>query len=266
MSIAETAYDPITSTAQVALWVGCFVFALQASIHWCRTGCVASRARQHELLSTSTAACAALFYFGMANGISEASYATAGQRSRLYYSFLYLERGLCVGLLFLNTSTLARERRPTMVALGVLWLLSTAALYMGNAVVGTRRLGFLVASILCLLPVATVLVCAMGERVKMSQLQTIYRFLSAWCILCCSGYVIVYTLCEVAYILDTETEILVYMLLDFCTTGISSVIISCAGSDLEAGLLPAQEAELSLYPGPHNYGFYPNPDFYNDNL
>ena len=26
------------------------------------------------------------------------------------------------------------------------------------------------------------------------------------------------------------------------------------------------EAELSLYPGPHNYGFYPNPDFYNDNL
>merc|ERR1719454_2513949 len=100
----------------------------------------------------------------------------------------------------------------------------------------------------------------------MSQLQTTYRFLSAWCIICCSAYHIVYILCEVAYILDTETEILVYMLLDVCTIGISSVIISCAGSDLEAGLLPAQEAELSLYPGPHNYGFYPNPDFYNDNL
>jgi bacteriorhodopsin len=203
---------------------------------------------------------------GMASGVSQASYGADGPLARLFYQLLYLERVLCVGLVFLNLAALARERRPSLVALVALWSASSGALYMGNTVLGVRRVAFLVASFLCMMPLATTLVCAMGERLRMSQLQTAYRFLSAWCVVCCTCYDLIYFLCEVVYILNTETEILLYMLLDLCIIAVPSLGISCAGSELESGLLPAQEAELSLYPGPHNYGFYPNPDFYNDNL
>jgi len=202
----------------------------------------------------------------MAYGCSKALYAAAGVRYRIYFQLLYLVRGLGLGLVFLNLAALARERRPPSISLGTMWLTSTTALYLGNTVVGTRRLVLLLASIGSLLPVATTLACSMGERVQMSQLQMVHRFLATWCLVCCACYALTYFLCEIAYVLDTETEVLIYALLDLCAIGVSSLVICCAGRDLEAGLLPAQEAELSLYPGPHNYGFYPNPDFYNDNL
>jgi len=261
-------YDPLTGPAKAALWVGCGLFAAQAALHGCRTLCVSAsaRSRQHELLAVAATACAALCYYSMACGISQASYAAVGGLSRIYFHMLYLERGFCVSLVFLNTSAMARERRASLVALVSMWLAAVGALYMGNFVSGPQRTGFLVASVAFLVPVGCTTVCAMGERLRMSQLQTSYRFLSTWCMVCCAGYQIVYFVCEVVYILDTETEILLYMLLDFCIIGVSSIIICCAGADLEVGLLPAQEAELSLYPGPHNFGFYPNPDFYNDNL
>jgi len=261
-------YDALTDDAQAALWAGCGLFFVQAMLHVCRVSCVSAngRGRQHELLAVAATMSASLCYYAMACGVSQASYAALAGRSRIFFHLQYFERGFCVSLVFLNTSALARERRPTLVAVVSLWLAAVAALYMGNTVSGLRREGFLVISFAMLLPVAVTTVCAMGERLRMSQLQTAYRFLATWCIVCCASYGIVYFVCEVVYVLDTTAEILLYMLVDFCVIGISSLVISCAGADLEAGLLPAQEAELSMYPGPHDYGFYPNPDFYNDNL
>lgn len=260
------ATDPLTSAATSSLWVGCILFSAQASLHGFRAIYVSARGRQHELLAVAATAVSALCYYAMACGITQGAYAAVGGRGRAYFHLAYLERGLSVGLVFLNTSSMARERRSSLVAVVTMWLATVGALYMGNVVFGTSRTGFLVAALACLVPVGCTTVCAMGDRVKNSQLQTAYRFLSTWVMVCCGSYNLVYFVCQVVYILDTETEMLLYMLLDYCTIGISSLIVCCAGTDLEIGLLPAQEAELSLYPGPHHYGFYPNPDFYNDNL
>jgi len=152
------------------------------------------------------------------------------------------------------------------VALAAAWLTETGALYLGNLVSGSRRLCFLGAAFALLAPVATTLLGSMGGRLRLSKLQTVYRFLSTWCVICSMCYVLTFICCEVTGLLNTETEMLAYALLDYCTVGVSSLVISCAGPDVQAGLLPAQEAELSLYPGPHNHGFYPNPDYYDDNL
>lgn len=264
----DGAFEPLTVPAQTALWVASATFAMQAMLHQCRGSCVTTntRGQQHEQLAVAATGSSAVLYLGMASGCSKELYVANNSRYRIYFQLLYLVRGFGLGLVFLNLATLARERRPPAVALGTMWLTSTVALYLGNFVAGGRRLALLFASIACLLPVATTLVCSMGERVHMSQLQLVHKFLATWCLVCCACYALTYFLCEVAFLLDTETEIMIYVLLDLCAIGVSSLVICCAGRDLEAGLLPAQEAELSLYPGPHNYGFYPNPDFYNDNL
>jgi len=263
-----TVVDPLSSAATVYLWVGCVLFCAQASFHCCRASCVSgsARGRQHELLAVASTAIASLCYLAMASGISQDAYIAVGGRARVFFHMLYLERGICVSLVFVNMYALARERRPSSVAVVSLWLAAVGALYMGNAVFGLRRTVFMVASLASLVPVGGTTICAMGDRVRMSQLQTTYRFLAAWCMVCCASYNMIYFVCEVVFILDTNTEILLYMLLDFCIIGVSSLTISFAGADMDVGLLPAQEAELSLYHGPHNYGFYPNPDFYNDNL
>lgn len=128
------------------------------------------------------------------------------------------------------------------------------------------RLCFLGSAAAFLAPITGILLGSMGDRLRHSKLQTVYRFLATWIIVCGCCYPAVFLACQVTNLLDTETEILIYGLLDYCTVGVSCLVISGAGLELEVGLLPAQEAELSLYPGPHNHGFYPNPDYYEDNL
>eukprot|EP00747_Dinoflagellata_sp_TGD_P186942 gnl/TRDRNA2_/TRDRNA2_44339_c0_seq1.p1 gnl/TRDRNA2_/TRDRNA2_44339_c0~~gnl/TRDRNA2_/TRDRNA2_44339_c0_seq1.p1 ORF type:complete len:275 (-),score=17.28 gnl/TRDRNA2_/TRDRNA2_44339_c0_seq1:126-950(-) len=261
-------YEPLTGTAQAAQWVACVVFLLQMLLHWSRAWCVVAntRAQHHELLSGASTGVCGLLYLAIADGLSEDLYTVGSRQYRIFYHLLYVERAVAVGLLLLNISVLARERRPPAVALVVVWLASTSALYLGNAVGGVRRLAFVVVAVIFLLPVAAGLLGSMGERVRLSQLQSVYRFLATWAVVCSACYPLVYFGAGVVGLLDTETELLVYALLDYCTVGVSALIVSSAGPDVDAPLLPAQEAELSLYPGPHQHGFYPNPNYYDDNL
>ena len=98
---------------------------------------------------------------------------------------------------------------------------------------------------------------------------------SRYCCLCSGGTAITRALaasplafaaCELGNVVNTETEVILYALLDLCAVSISCAVISANGRNLEEGLLPAQEDELSLYPGPHKHGFFPNPDYYEDNV
>lgn len=261
-------YDPLSGTAQLALWCSCGALALQTVVHWLRAWFIVwgGRAEQHELLCGASTGSLALLYLAVACGLSQDLYAVGAGYFRIFFHLQYAGRALSVGLLLLNLSALAREKRPPAVALVFAWVASVGALYLGNFVNGAQRLAFLGAASLFLLPVASTLLGTMGERLRLSKLHTVYRFLATWCVVCSACYPIVFFVCEVGVLLDTETELLLYGLLDYCTIGVSSLIVSGAGSEVEVGLLPAQEAELSLYPGPHNHGFYPNPDYYDDNL
>lgn len=276
-----------TQLAQASLLVACAAFALQSALHWMRAACAAinARAQQHELLSGAATSACALMYQGMACGISGGAYYLAAgsaelssaegggadgapdsRQPRIFFAFHYLARSLAGSVVLLNVAALARERRPPAVALAAVWCLQTGALYLGTLVQGAQRTGFLVAACWLVLPFALILLAVMGGRLRFSELQTVYRFLAMWCIVCSAGYSLVFFCSEMFCLFNSETELVAYMLLDYCVVGVSSLVISCAGSELQVGLLPAQEAELSLYPGPHNHGFYPNPDYYDDNL
>lgn len=261
----------LTGTAEATLWAAAGVFGLQAILHWCRATCVASNARvkQHELLSGAAQGVAALLYLAMACGLSLSSYADGVRgpaNQRPFFQLLYAERAIAGSVVLVNLAALARERRPSSVALAAAWTTETAALYLGTFAEGNRRLYLLGAAMALLLPPCATLFAAMGGRLARTPLQTVYRFLATWWGFCSACFCLHFTFCEVFALFDTETEMIGYALLDYCLVGVSSLVVSCAGPDLSAGLLPAQEAELSLYPGPHSHGFYPNPDYYDDNL
>mmetsp|Transcript_178844 Transcript_178844/g.573150 ORF Transcript_178844/g.573150 Transcript_178844/m.573150 type:complete len:280 (-) Transcript_178844:291-1130(-) len=261
----------LTGTSHVVLWGACVLFAGQSALHWFMAACRTSsaRAQQHELLSGAATGLCALSYQAMASGVSRMVYevtAFDGQHQRICFSLLYAERAVAGALVFVNIAALARERRPPMAALVAVWFAETAALFFGNLVEGWSRFRFLIAAGVLLVPQAGMLLAAMGRRLHLSQLHAVYRFLSTWCSFCSACYCLVYFFSEVVVLFNTETEIIAYALLDGCAIGISSLVVTCAGPEVQVGLLPAQEAELSLYPGPHRHGFYPNPDYYDDNL
>lgn len=129
-----------------------------------------------------------------------------------------------------------------------------------------QRASFLIAACGLVIPLAATLLATMGTRLRMSQLQSTFRFLAVWFTICCTGYCAVFLFSAILEFLSVETEILACALIDMGLIVISSLVITCAGPDVEVGLLPAQEAELSLYPGPHRHGFFPNLDYYDDNL
>mmetsp|Transcript_96787 Transcript_96787/g.278458 ORF Transcript_96787/g.278458 Transcript_96787/m.278458 type:complete len:271 (-) Transcript_96787:93-905(-) len=257
----------VTGLAQASLCTACGVFALQAALHWTRAVCSAPgpRAQQHETLSGVATGTCALFYQGMAFGMSQRSCTVGDAGKQAMFDFHYLGRSLGGALVLINAATLARERRAPAVAVAASWAAETAALYMG-ALAGKHRTSLLLSACLLLLPLAASLLGIMGGRLRRSPLEGAFRFVSAWCTSCAVCYVLVFYLAEVACLLNTETEIVAYTLLDWSFVGASSLVISCAGPELQAVLLPAQEEELSLYPGPHNHGFFPNPDYYDDNL
>eukprot|EP00927_Polykrikos_kofoidii_P032287 TRINITY_DN27557_c0_g1_i1.p1 TRINITY_DN27557_c0_g1~~TRINITY_DN27557_c0_g1_i1.p1 ORF type:complete len:286 (+),score=38.61 TRINITY_DN27557_c0_g1_i1:148-1005(+) len=268
-------FEPLSQTATMALWCSCGAFALQAAFHWLRACCLASqdssRTQQHELLSGAVLNVAAMLYLAMACGVSQDLYLDGGgggHKYRIFFHLHFLERALAVGMVLVNTGALARERRPPTISLSVAWCSHIAALYFGHVVQpGWRRNFVLAVAVTLLVPLGVVLFGAMGARLRMSHLQVIFRFLASWYVLCGACFSLAFWCCAIAGLLSTETELLAYALLDYCVVGVSSLVISCAaGPEMEAGLLPAQEAELSLYPGPHSHGFYPNPHYYDDNL
>lgn len=262
----------LTNIAQLALWAAAGLFGSQAVLHWLRAACRKSqpgaRSEGHELLSCAATAASALLYLGMANGISLTSCLLGdGVPPRPIFAFHPALRALAVGLHLLSVAVLARERRPPSVALGVFWLSSTLALYLGNFAQNPGpRLSFCAVSLALVVPMATTLLGSMGGRLRQSELLATYRFLATWLVVCCGCYPLLFVSCEITGFLDTETEMLLNVVLDVCTVSVTALVIGSVDADTHKGLLPAQEAELSLYPGPHNYGFYPNPHFYDDNL
>lgn len=267
-------YEPLSSTAQASLLCACGAFALQAALHWIRASSISANARsqQHEQLSGAATSCCAMIYLTMACQVLQGLYTAANSDShqlRIYFGLGFAARGIVGGILLVNVCALARERRPPMVAMVGVWTTMISALFFGYLAKpgGGRRSALLAAAVALHLPLISTLVCSMGSRLRESQLQVVYRFLASWLILCGMCYCIIFYCCPVAGLLSTETEILVYTLLDYCLVGVSCLVVTCAsGQDLEAPLLPAQEAELSLYPGPHNHGFFPNLHYYDDNL
>lgn len=263
----------LTGAVWATLHLASAGFAVQSAWHWLRAACGApnARAQQHEALCGAATSTGALVYQGMACGLTGGVYAAGPARQgeggrRVYFGLQYAGRAAAGALVLINLAALARERRPPSVALAIVWLLDVAALYLGTLVQGGQRLGFLASAAWLLLPLAGMLFSVMGGRLRSSPLHTTYRFLATWCVVCGGCYALVFLLSEVACMLNVETELVAYALLDGCVVSVSSFVVSRAGSDLQVGLLPAQEAELSLYPGPHNHGFYPNPDYYDDNL
>merc|ERR1712224_1101103 len=179
----------------------------------------------------------------------------------------FLGRVISVDLALLNVAVFARERRPQTVGVMVTWALVTAALYLGCLVdPGTRQFSFFSFALVSFLPVTVALLCSMGTRVYGSSLQTPYRFLATWGVVCGACFFLAFLAAQVFVVVNSETEIMLNSLLDYCVVGVSGLVVSCNDPGTEFGLLPAQEAELSLYPGPHSHGFYPNPDYYDDNL
>lgn len=274
-------FGALTGTAQAAFAAASVLLATQASIHWCRSGCgrcgapdasvaagtgAALRTQQHELLSSAAASVAALAYLGMTCGLSQDTFATySGTDGRTWFPLQYMGRGVAATAVLLNVGSLARERRPPLVSLALMWLGQVASLYMAHYVKDQRPY-FCGVALVFLLPMVTTLHGVMGRRLRLTALLAVYRFLASWCIMCGACYITVFLCCAVLGLFSTETELLAYVLLDYALIGISSLVISCAGPEKDVGLLPAQEAELSLYPGPHDHGFYPNPNFYDDNL
>lgn len=267
---SESNSAPLSTVAQVALLVTCGVFSLQSAGHWLRGFCAApsERAAQHELLSGAATAVCALLYLAMYCNVSQTLVLVGGGQFRPFFHLLYVERMLAPNICLVNLAALARERRPPMLALGAVWSCGPCgALYLGSFVPpGAKRLAFLGAAVLCLVPLAATLLVTMGWRLQRSPLMQVYRFLASWTVFCGASYCIVFLFCAVSNLLDTETEVLVYALLDYSTVGVFSFAIGCSLQDVQIGLLPAQEAELSLYPGPHTHGFFPNPSFYDDNI
>lgn len=274
-------FGALTGTATGAFGAASALFAAQASLHWCRSGCggcgaasasaaagagAALRTQQHELLSSAAAGLLALVYLGLTCGVSQDTYATySGSDQRTWFPLQYAGRGGAAAALLLNVATLARERRPPMVSLAILWLGQVASLYMAHFVKDERPY-FCAVALAFLLPMVTTLHGVMGRRLRLTALMPLYRFLASWCIMCGACYVVVFLCSAVLGLFSSETELLAYVLVDYALIGVSSLVISCAGPERDIGLLPAQEAELSLYPGPHDHGFYPNPNFYDDNL
>ncbi|CAE7771430.1 unnamed protein product [Symbiodinium sp. CCMP2456] len=166
----------------------------------------------------------------------------------------------------LNISTLARERKSSAAALMAAWVTQVLALYLGQLAKAQQRWIFLLAALVALVPMAITMCAAMGGRLHDSSLMTAYRFLVTWVCICGVGFCWLFLFCQVFRFLEVHTEVVLGALLDYCLLGVSSLVISCAGPDVQAPLLPGQEEELSLYPGPHTHGFFPNLDFYDDNL
>ncbi|CAE7215015.1 unnamed protein product [Symbiodinium natans] len=243
---------------------------IQAVLHWGRANCAAqsSRAAQHELLSGATTGLAALLYLAMACGISQdyEKGSGVGSTQRLFFHLAYVGRAFVPCFLLLNISTLARERRSPAAALLGAWITQVLALYLGQLVQAQKRWIFLLAAVAALLPMGITMCASMGGRLHQSPLMTAYHFLVTWVCLCGAGFCWLFLCCQVFHFLDVQTEVVLGAILDYCLLGVSSIAISCAGPDIQAPLLPSQEEELSLYPGPHSHGFFPNLDFYDDNL
>lgn len=257
----------VGGVAQVALCAACLIFSLQAAAHWLNSVCSvrSSRRRQHEVLSTTATGWGSLCYLSAACGISLIPRPSDAEEQRCFFWVLYAGRAGAVSLSLVNLCTLARERRPPTLALASLWCSSVSALYLGNMVVASgSRAALFAAALALLLPLATTLV-ASGERLRMSELLATYRFLSNWSVLCGLCYCFVFLSCEVVPLL-ADAEVLLHALLDLSAVGVPCLVISCAGPDAETPVLPAQERELALYQGPAQYGFYPNFNYYDDNL
>lgn len=266
----SSALSALTSVSHGTLVAACALFAVQSAIHWLRSLCSAqtSRAVQHEQVAGAATAAAAVLYQGMACGFSarlqEESASPGGHR--VFFEFWYIVRALGGGLALLNIATLARDRHPPTTAVICVWLVQTGALFLGSDATGSTRVSFLLSAVALLVPLGGSLLSSMGDRLRQSPLESVYRFLATWFSCCSGGFCLVFFLCEQVDMFDSETEIIAYALLDYCTIGVTSVVLSWVSHDIPVGLLPAQEEELAMYPGPHSHGFYPNPDYYDDNL
>jgi len=262
-------FEPLSDAAQTTIWLAFLAFGLQTLFHWCRASCTGqSRSEQHEMIASSATGSFALVYLAMANGLSKSLYAASGPRPcRVFFPVDFLGRLVCVDLALLNVAVLARERRPQTVGVVVTWSLVTSALYCGCLVdPGPPRFSFFAFALVAFVPVMAALLCSMGSRTRGSSLQTPYRFLATWGVVCGTCFFLAFLAAQIFGIVNSETEIMLLSLLDYCIVGVSGLVVSCNDPGTEMGLLPAQEAELSLYPGPHSHGFYPNPDYYDDNL
>lgn len=259
------------------LWWAFVAFGLQAALHWCRAFCGTAagepRAQQHEVLSGAATGMCAVLYQAMAFGCSRRTYAGCGNGDdgnaagvRVMYDLHFGGRALAGAIVLVNLAALARERRTVAVALAALWCSETVALYLGGLVPARRRGAILLTACSLLVPLAGMTLSVMGGRLRRSPLEAVFRFLAMWCTTCAACYALVFYLGEVVCLLTVETQLVAYVLLDGALISVSSCVVSSAGPDLRVPLLPAQEAELSLYPGPHHHGFYPNPEFYDDNL
>lgn len=261
-------YESLSDAAAKTLWIAFLLFFAQTLYHWIRACSAGPRSEQYEMIASSSTGTFALVYLAMANGLSRSLYAASGAHDcRVFFSLGFLGRFVSVDLAFLNMAMLARERRPQTLGALMTWGLMTASLYLGCLVPpGPQRWSFFLFALATFLPVASVLLCSMGSRVRGSFLQPSYRFLATWSVVCGTCYLLAFLASQMYAAVNSETEVMLNALLDICATGVSSLVVSCSNPGGEAGLLPAQEEELSLYPGPHSHGFYPNPDYYDDNL
>jgi len=260
----------VSSVSHGALVLACLVFAVQSAIHWMRALCTAQspRAVQHEQVAGAATASAAVLYQSMAAGISVVLHggASTADAPRVTFELWFATRAVSGSLALLNIVTLARDRHPATMAVITVWLLQTGALYTGSNLAGSSTSAFLLTALVLLVPLGGSLLSTMGFRLRNSPLETVYRFLATWFLCCAGGYCLVFFLCEQVAMFDSETETIAFILLDYCTVGVTSVVVGWVSPDVPGGLLPAQEEELSMYPGPHSHGFYPNPDYYDDNL
>jgi len=269
-------HESLTGAVNTAFSLACAAFLLQACLHTVRAWTLGPlrRAQQHEQLSAAANGTCALVYYAMYCGVFEGLYTSGGDAaangrhtSRIIFWISFVGRADAISLVLVNLSALARERRPPVFAVGAVWVTQTASLCLGHLVDADKgRLGFLVIAVALLLPLSSALIGSMGARLRLSHLQVVHRFLASWCVLCSACYCLAFFCCAYADLFSTETEMMVYTLLDYCTVGVSCIVVSCAGPEIETALLPAQEEELSLYPGPHTHGFYPNVSYYEDHL
>lgn len=210
------------------------------------------------MIASSATGFSALFYLAMGQGFSKIQYTGADGVQRVGFDLRYVERFVGVALVIFNVGVLARDRRTAIAGSCGLWALSVAALYIASKTDGGMRTPFFGFSFGAFVPMICIIACFMGRLTLGSNLQTPYRFLATWILVCCFFYFGIFAFAELTALVDSETEIILYALMDVCTVSVTSWVISFCAHHVPEKLLPMEEKHMSQYPGPAGHGFHPN--------
>ncbi|CEM31107.1 unnamed protein product [Vitrella brassicaformis CCMP3155] len=263
-SVDSSLYDDISQTSSITLWTTFGVLSALGLFMWVRAiTATQKRAINSDNICMAVLLTGAFTYLGMSFGVGKELYADkTGDHYRVTLQLRYIGRLVGGALLGYAVSHLARATRYMQLVLMVLWGIIVTSLRYGLLVEWDGRWSFWGFALAVYVVYTYLLTFEIAQNVVDAEVQWTYNFLSTSTSVLIGFYFLFYVLGEIMQVVDVEVEIIVHCVMDFLLLGCLPTAITFLENSVDEGLLPSQEQEMNLYPGPHKVGFHPNPEYY----